>query len=432
MTKPITRRSALQATAGVISGLALGGGVNFSRAESPNEKLNVACIGVGGRGRGHCQAMQRQNLLAIADVDEKRAGKNWQAVPSDRRFHDFRKLFDKVGHKLDAVVVATPDHTHFHPAYIAMQLGLHTYVEKPLAHNVWETRTLTGLARGKQLATQLGTQRHAIDNVSRVVELIQSGAIGTVHEVYSWHNSSRGMPKIPTEMPQVPGHLKYDLWIGPAEHRPYHPSFCPYGWRFWWDYGTGETGNWGCHVLDIPFWALDLKYPTRVDASGPKVDPERSPKSMRVTYEFPARGEQPPVTLHWSMRKPEEALEKHGASGKEEKANTLFIGTKGVLVCGFNRRTLLPESTFADFNPPEPFLPKQGGFVNQWIDACKGGRPASCNFDYGGPLTEAVLLGNVAYRAGGFEWNAEKLQVKGNDQAQALIRETYRKGWEIA
>lgn len=430
MTKPITRRSALKMSAGVVAGLSLGKGVKFTLADSPNEKLNVACIGVGGRGSGHCRAMQRQNLVAIADVDEKRAGKNWQSVPSERRYHDFRKLFDEVGSKLDAVVISTPDHTHFHPAYIAMQLGLHTYIEKPLAHNVWETRTLTDLAQEKKLATQLGTQRHAMDNMSRVVELIQSGAIGPVSEVYSWIGSSRGMPKIPNETPDVPSHLKYDLWVGPAESRPYHPSFCPYGWRFWWDYGTGETGNWGCHVLDIPFWALDLKYPTRVDADGPDVDPERSPKSMSVTCQFPARGDQPPVTLHWSQGAPKEALKKHGVS--KVKGNTVFIGSKGMLMCDFGSRKLLPEKSFADFGPPERFLPKQGGFMNQWIDACKGGQPASCNFGYGGPLTETVLLGNVAYRAGGFDWDAESLTAKGNAQAQALVRESYRKGWEIA
>lgn len=430
MTNQITRRTALKKSAGIAAGLSLGTGVKFTLADSPNEKLNVACVGVGGQGGGHCRAMQRQNLVAIADVDEQRAGKNWQAVPSDRRYRDFRKMFDEVGHKLDAVVVATPDHTHFHPAHAAMQLGLHTYVEKPLAHNVWETRTLTELARKKKLATQLGTQRHAMSNMSRVVELIQSGAIGTVKEVYSWIGSSRGMPSIPKDEPQVPAHLDYDLWVGPANYRPYHPSFCPYGWRFWWDYGTGESGNWGCHVLDIPFWALDLDYPTRVEATGPEVDPERSPKSMNVTFDFPSRGKRPPVTLHWSQGKPTDALKQHGISKVE--GNTVFIGSKGMLMCDFGRRKLLPEKSFADFQAPDPFLPKQGDFRNQWIEACKGGRPASCNFDYGGPLTETVLLGNVAYRAGGFDWDADNLKAEGNEQAQALVRGSYRKGWEVS
>jgi len=425
-----SRRTALKSSVGLAGALALGTGVRWTLADSPNEKLNVACIGVGGQGGGHCKAMQGQNLLAIADVDEKRAGKNWMAVPSDRRYHDFRKLFDDHGSKLDAVVISTPDHTHFHPGYIAMQLGLHVYLEKPLAHDVWQCRTLTNLAREKKLATQLGAQRHALDNMRRVVELVKSGAIGPVTEVHSWQGGNRGMPSIPTDTPPVPDHLKYDLWVGPAEYRPYHPSFCPYGWRFWWDFGTGETGNWGCHDLDIPYWALDLKYPTRVDATGPEVDPERTPKSMRVIYQFPARGEQPPVTLHWTHGSPEilERFSKEQLKGK----NTLFVGEKGMLLCGFGDRRLLPEETFADFNAPEPFIPAQGDFRGQWIDACKGGPPASCHFDYSGPLAETVLLGNVAYRAGGgFDWDAENLVTRGNDKAQQFIREPYRKGWEI-
>ena len=192
-----------------------------------------------------------------------------------------------------------PDHMHFHPAYASMQLGLHVYLEKPLAHNVWETRTLTDYAKANHLATQLGAQRHAIPNMHRVVELVQSGAIGNVTEVHSWVGGDRGMPKIPDDRPAVPEGLDYDLWVGPAKHRPYHPTICPYGWRFWWDYGTGETGNWGCHILDIPYWSLGLRYPSRVDASGPEVDQVRTPKSMHVTYKFPASDSHGDLDLHW-------------------------------------------------------------------------------------------------------------------------------------
>ena len=423
----ITRREAIKHSATLAGALYVGTAAKPLFAAA-NDKLNVACIGVGGQGAGHCRAMLGQNLIAIADVDEKRAGGNWSAVPSNRRYHDYRKMFDEVGSQLDAVVISTPDHTHFHPAHIAMQLGLHTYVEKPLTHNVWECRTLTELARQKKLATQLGTQRHTIDNMRRVAELIKSGAIGSVTEVYCWVGGNRGMPNVPTDEPKVPDHLKYDQWVGPAEYRPYHPSFCPYGWRFWWDYGTGETGNWGCHILDIPFWALDLKYPTRVDATGPEVDPERTPRSMEVTYQFPTRDELPPVTLHWMHGTPK-ILSERGLPGRGN--NTLFVGEEGMLLCGFDSRRLLPAEKFADFKHPDSFLPRQGDFRGQWIAACQGGEPASCNFDYSGPLTETVLLGNVAYRAGGFDWDAANLKAKGNDKAQELIREPYRRGWEI-
>lgn len=338
-------------------------------------------------------------------------------------------MFDSIGSNLDAVVISTPDHTHFHPAYMAMQLGLHVYLEKPLAHTVYETRTLCDLAREKKLATQLGAQRHAIKNMHRVVELVQSGAIGKVKEVHSWVGGSRGMPAIPTDTPNIPTGLDYDLWIGPAEFRPYHPSFCPYGWRFWWDYGTGETGNWGCHILDIPYWSLGLKSPVRVDAMGPAVDSERTPKSMHVIYRFEETNQPSAVDLHWYHGTPSNVLENHGIDGKG--VNTIFLGEDGVLACGFSERKLYPEEKYIDFEAPEPFIPDSPGFYNEWISACKGGDEATCHFDYSGPLAESVLLGNVAYRAGGFDWDAASLNTGGNQNAQELIRSTYRQGWEI-
>lgn len=429
MTNKISRRTAIKTTAAIGATLYHGAAARtISAAESPNEKLNVACIGVGGRGAANVKGLGRQNLVAFADVDESRAGKAFEQHPQTRRFTDYRKLFDEVSNDIDAVAISTPDHSHFHPAFTAMQLGLHVYLEKPLAHNVWETRTLTNLARAKNLSTQLGSQRHAMENMHRVVELIQSGAIGSVKEVHSWIKGDRGMPAIPTDTPPVPSGLDYDLWIGPAKFRPYHPSITPYGWRFWWDYGTGETGNWGCHILDIPFWALGLTYPNRVAATGPAVDPDRTPKSMHVTYRFPESDQGSAVDLHWHHGIPE-ILKQHRLPDKGN--NTLFIGDGGMLLCGFGSRKLLPENKFADFKAPEPFIPDSPGFHNEWVDACRGGRGATCNFDYSGPLAETVLLGNVAYRAGGFDWDAQAMKTVGNASAQALIRETYRKGWEI-
>ena len=426
----ISRRQAIRSTtfAGV-AGLFYGGVARpLSAAESPNDKLNIACIGVGGRGAANVSGVRSQNLVAFVDVDEKRAAASYGKHPETPCFTDYRKMLDELGGKLDAVVISTPDHTHFHPAYAAMQLGLHVYLEKPLAHNVWETRTLTDYAKKNGLATQLGAQRHAMANMHRVVELVQSGAIGKVHEVHCWVGGSRGMPEMPKDEPPPPASLDYELWVGPAPYRPYHPSFCPYGWRFWWDYGTGETGNWGCHILDIPFWAIGLRYPTTVAASGPKVDSERTPKSMHVIYEFPSSLQKSPVELHWYHGTPE-ILAKRGLPAKGN--NTLFIGDQGMLLCGFNQRSLLPEEKFANFLAPDRFVPDSPGFHNEWIAACKGGDPATCNFDYSGPLAETVLLGNVAYRAGGFDWEADSLTAGNNPQAQSLIREAYRPGWEI-
>jgi predicted dehydrogenase len=396
----------------------------------PSEMLRVACIGVGGQGASNVGGLSSQKLVAFADVDDDRATKTYKKFPTVKQYRDYHRMLDEQHGQLDAVTVSTPDHMHFPPAYMAMQLGLHLYLEKPLAHNVWETRTLTDLARKKKLATQLGAQRHTIPNMHRVVELVKSGAIGEVREVHSWMGGERGMPKPPTESPAVPKTLDWDLWIGPAKFRPYSPTYCPYGWRFWWDYGTGETGNWGCHILDIAYWALDLKYPTKVEASGPPVDPERTPKAMQVKFEFPAREKLPPVTLHWyHAAKGPEILREHNLSGKD--MNTLFVGSKGMLLCGFGKRELLPKEKFAGVKPPEPFIPDSPGFHKEFIAACRGGKPATCCFDYSGPMAETVLLGNVAYRVGGFDWDAQTLTAKNNPAAAPLLREAFREGWKV-
>jgi predicted dehydrogenase len=348
-----------------------------------------------------------------------------------RKYVDFRRMLSEMEKQIDAVVISTPDHTHYHPAMMAMELGKHCYCEKPMAHCVWEVREMTDLARKKGVATQLGVQRHTIRNVHRVVELIRSGAIGHVTKVYSWIGGTRGMPEMPKDAPPVPPQLNWDLWLGPARYRPYHPTYCPYGWRFWWDFGTGETGNWGCHILDIPFWALDLKYPSKASASGPSVDAQRSPKSMATEFTFPASGARPALTLYWNH------ADKGGPILKQFKLpengnNTLFVGTDGMLLCGFGKHKLYPEEKFADHEPPQPSIPDSPGFYEEWIAACKGGPPATCDFQYSGPLTETVLLGNVAYRAGeAFEWDAANLQVIGSEAASRYIRLPFREGWEV-
>lgn len=428
MASSIQRRSVLKAAAIAAAGIATSGKPSHASRTSPSEKLNLAFIGVGGRGEANVAGLAGENMVAFADVDDRRAGKVYEQHAGVQRFRDYRKMLDAVGTQLDGIVISTPDHTHFHPAWAAMQLGLHVYLEKPLAHDLHETRTLTNYARANNLATQLGAQRHAMDNMHRVVELIQAGTIGDVTEVYSWVGGERGMPPLPKDRPAVPASLDYDLWIGPAKFRPYHPSFCPYGWRFWWDYGTGETGNWGCHILDIPFWSLGLTYPSRVDAGGPQPDSDRTPKSMQVTYQFPSRGSRPPVTLHWS----------HGVPGiiselglQPKGNNTLFIGTDGMLLCGFGRRRLLPEEKFADAKAPEQTIPDSPGFHQEWVNACRGEGPSTCDFSYSGPLAETVLLGNVAYRAGGFDWDYAHMSTGSNQQAHQLLKTEYRKGWEV-
>jgi hypothetical protein len=421
------RNSALAGIGVWISGTAARGG------ESPNEKLNLVGIGVGGRGGSDVNGCKSENFVALCDVDDRRAAKTFEQHPKAKKFRDFRKMLDEMDKQIDAVVIGTPDHTHAPPAAMAMRMGKHCYCEKPLTHSVYETRVLTELAHKNKLATQLGTQIHARDNYRRVVELVQSGAIGPIRQVEVQFPGGRGGQDRPKETPPVPEGLDWDLWLGPAPYRPYHPCYVPGNWRDWWDFANGTLGDFGCHYMDLPFWALKLKYPTRVEAEAPvPPHPETAAPVLTVRYEFPARGDLPPVTMTW----------RNGAGNVppiiEEKklpnwgAAVLFVGEQGMLLANYTKHQLLPEDRFADFQPPEPTIPKSIGHHQEWIRACKTGEPTTCNFGYSGPLTETVLLGNVSYRVGSkLEWDAAKLKATNCPEADELIRREYREGWEL-
>ena len=426
--KSLSRRTWIQSSAAISCGFWLGSTAKAA-APSPNDKLNLAFIGVGGRGAANLGGLSNQNLVAFCDVDGTRAKAAFEKYPSVAKYTDYRRMLDQLDSKIDGVVISTPDHTHFHPASQAIEMGKHVYLEKPMAHNLWETRTLTDMARQKGVATQLGVQRHTLPNVHRTVELIQSGAIGDVSEVYCWINGSRGMPGEPKDQPPIPADLNYPLWTGPAASRPYHPSVTPYGWRFWWDYGTGETGNWGCHILDIPFWALDLKYPTRVSASGPPVDPKMTPKSMETKFLFPAKGKRKPVTLHWDhLANGPKILKQQNLPNKGY--NTLFVGDKGMLLTGFSKLKLYPEADYSEFTAPNQTVQRSPGFYKEWVTACQGGQAATCHFDYSGPLAETVMLGNLAYRSQeNFDWDSENL-LTSSPKANVLIKTKYASGWQ--
>ena len=427
------RRDMLKTSAAIGAGLWLGTSPK-TQAQSPNEKLNVACIGVGGQGGYSVNGVKDENIVAMCDVDEVRAGKNLTRFEGAKVYTDFRKMLDDMDKSIDAVTIATPDHTHFHPARQAMLMGKHCYCEKPLAHSAWEVRELTNIAKKMDVATQLGNQRHAFEGMRRTVEAVQAGVIGDVKEVYCFIGGKRGMPPMPTEFPPVPSSLDWDLWLGPAKERPYSPDYCPYKWRFWWDFGTGETGNWGCHILDIPFWALNLKYPIRVDLdetpAAADIDPQRTPTTMKTRLEFPAETGHGPLTLHWwHVSSSSDIFKKHGAKGG---GNTLFIGTKGVIAADFKKHTV---TMFDGSTPQKPAetIPVSPGFHKEWINACKGGPRSTCDFvNYTGPLAESVILANAAYRAGGgFDWNAKDFKATGNPKADEYIFPDFRKGWKV-
>jgi len=427
----LNRREMLGATAAVGAGFWLGTPAP-ARADSANEKLNVACIGIGGRGGANVGGVSGENIVALCDVDENRGGGSFKRFNSAKKYKDFRPMLDEMEKEIDAVVISTPDHTHFHPARMTMLMGKPVYCEKPLAHSAWECRELTKIAKKMDVPTQLGNQRHAMGGMRRTVEAVQAGVIGDVKEVYCFIGGSRGMPKVPTEFPEVPSHLDWDLWVGPAKMRPYSPAYCPYNWRFWWDFGTGEPGNWGCHILDIPFWALQLKYPKRVDLDEvpeTPVDRQRTPKRMRSRLEFDAEPGHGPLTLHWWHGSNDDIFKKYKCP---RGGNTLFIGTKGVIAADFVRHDVVMFDGSTPEKPAET-IPASPGFHKEWINACKGGPRATCDFvDYTGPLAESVLLANAACRAGGgFDWDAEKFEASGNPKADEFIFSEFRDGWKV-
>lgn len=434
----VSRRTFATTTAAVAAGSGFFATHGYSEppVEGPADKLDIAVVGLGGQGAANLGGVKSHNIVALCDVDDTRAGKAYEQHPGARKFGDFRRMFDALEKGIDAVIISTPDHTHFHPAWWAMERGKHVYLEKPLAHEVEEVRRLTDAAREKGLATQLGSQRHAMKGLRDGVEIVKSGLLGTITEVHSWVASSRGMPAPPGEPEPVPAGLDWDLWLGPTAERPYTKGFAPYDWRFWWEFGTGETGNWGCHVLDIPFWALDLAHPVHVNGSGPEPDPKRTPKALASRLDFPARtspsgASWPAVSVHWYQGAPAVLAEKGIDRTVADKKNTLFVGTDGMLICGFDAWSLLPAEKFAGYEGPTQTIPKSPGFHREWLDACRGGTPATCNFDYTGPLSESVLLANIAYRVQGeFDWDAAAMKSSRHD-VNTLLRREYRRGWEV-
>ena len=427
MLRSTDRRDFLKHSAAIGAGLFAGNTLQAQESDSPNEKLDIGIIGPGGRGAGNLAGVSSQNIVAITDVDDRRAAQAYSEYPNAAKYKDFRHMLD--GHNLDAVVVSTPDHTHAYCSVTAMRQGLHCYCEKPLTRTVWEARLVSQTAKEYHLATQMGTQIHAGANYRRVVEIIQSGAIGPVREVKVWVGKGWGGTEWPSRSQPVPPEVDWQTWLGPAAYRPYHSAYMPGQWRRWWDFGGGTLGDMGCHYIDVVFWALDLRYPLTCEAEGPPPHPETTPSGLKVHWQFPARGDQPPVKLAWTDGdRTETTYDGHQFGG----SGVYFIGDEGTMFADYGSYKLFPEDKYADFTPPEPTIPDSIGHHNEWIQACKTGSPTTCNFDYSGALTESVLLGNVAYRIGRkIEWDAVNLVATNAPEAENVIRQFSRKGWEL-
>ena len=405
---------------------------NPSRVLGANERLNIGVIGVGGRGAGNLAGVAGENIVALCDVDEGRLNSAAAKFPSAQKYVDYRQLLDR--QDLDAVVVSTPDHHHAPATVRALRRGLHVYCEKPLTHTVEEARLITRLAAEKKLATQMGTQNHEHPGYLRLVELLESGAIGPVREVHVITDRpgkfwTQGMNK-PAEKPPVPAGFHWDLWLGPAAARDYHPAYAPFVWRGWWDFGCGAIGDMAIHLMDPTFWALRLGGPVKVTSTGPAPNPHSGPKAMETRFEFGSRGDLPPVNVYWYEG---EAKPRAEIAAELPMNGSLFIGDKGrIAIQHGGEPKLLPEEQFADFKGPEPYLPKSPGHHQQWIEACKTGSRTGSPFSYAGPFTEIVLLGNVAYRVGTtIEFDPATMKVTNVAQANQYLSKPYRKGWEI-
>jgi len=439
----ISRRRFMGA-AGVVAAFTIVPSSVFSAP--PSNKLSVAGIGVGGRGASDIGACAGENVVALCDVDSSRAGGTFKKFPNAKVYKDFRRMLDKEEKNIEAVTIGTPDHIHAPAAIRAMKMGKHVYCEKPMAHTVWEAREMTKVAKQTGVVTQMGNQGHAGNGLRLYYEFIKDGAIGTVKEVHVWTDRA-GVPGgrawwpqgvgRPSGTPPVPETLDWDLWLGPAPMRPYHPDYVPFKWRGRFDYGCGALGDMAVHNADPAFFALDLGAPTAAEAASSPVNNETFPKWSIITYYFPAKGKRPAVTMKWYdggklPPRPAELEEglKLGSNG------ILFIGTKGALLGPSHAGTprLIPDSKRKEYGKPPELLERSGNHHQEWIKACKAGNPkdAKSGFWYAGPFTEALLVGNLALRSGRkIEWNSKKMKVTNVPEANQFITKTYRKGWEI-
>ena len=413
---------------------------------APSEKLNIAGIGIGGMGGNNLKNMETENIVALCDVDDRYAAAVFERYPAAKRYRDYRIMLAEQK-DIDAVMIATPDHTHAVITLAAMRAGKHVYCQKPLTHTIYEARQVARVTKETGVVTQMGNQGRSGEGVRLVCEWIADGAIGQVRQVDAWSNESYypwghaswspSHARKPADTPPTPDTLDWDLWLGPAKQRAYHPHYHPVSWRPWWDFGCGWMGDRGAHTLDAVYWAMQLGHPTSIEGTTTDFNEDTHPAGSIVRYSFPARGNLPPLKLTWYEGllppRPEELEE--GRRMGDAEGGVIFKGDKGILMCGTyaNSPQLIPYSAMQAYKKPARTLPRVNEIHEQgWIQAIKGGTKASSDFSISGPLTELVLLGNVAKRMRtNLMWDPENFKFPNHPEADQYLTKQYRQGWEV-
>jgi predicted dehydrogenase len=400
------------------------------RVLGANAKLNIGVVGVAGRGASNLAGVKGENIVALCDVDAGRLAGAARQFPKAKGYSDFRRMLERKD--LDAVVCSTPDHTHAIVGVSALKSGRHLYCEKPLAHTVSEVRAMTEAAVAGKRVTQMGTQIHAGNNYRRVVELVQSGAIGAVREVHVWAGATYGNIGLSAKNAPLPKGFDYNLWLGPLPYRPFRKEYAPFHWRHFWEFGGGTLADFWCHFSDLAHWALDLTHPLTIHAHGGKARAERVTQKLKVDYTYPARGEKPPVNLTW-YQGGEKPAALTAAQKKKWSSGVLFVGEGGMLFSNYGGHQLLPEEKFKGFKAPVQTIPNSIGHHAEWIKACKERSRTTCDFRYSGPLTECALLGIVSHRIGNKKlvWDWGKMEAINAPEAGRFIRHRYRAGWKL-
>lgn len=446
-TNPLDRREFLKTSATAGAGLMILPSGSLFGSSTPNNKLNVAIIGAYGRARAHFDALGGENVVAVCDVHDDYLAYGVRAFPRAKTYKDWRKALDQKD--LDAVVICTPDHTHGHISSWALNRDLHVYCEKPLGNGVYEARynRKKWLEKKDKIATQVGTQRHAIDNFARVRELIKDGVIGEIRDVHAWGNRELRRDGYPTKMGKVPAGLDWDLWIGPSPWHPYNPEYYQnlpdrpgsncLNWNMYWDFGSGQIGDMGAHTMDLVWNALDADLPTTVQAKGEAFNPDVTPVDLHAWAMIPANDWRGEVRVNWWQGAMKPKMPNKFIDVTKIGHGGMFVGSEGALVCDFTSRAILPYGKNANMTYYQPrkeknLIPPLGGFQEEWINACKTGAKTSCDFDYNGRMMEMMFLGLVAYRAGEkITYDGKKGKVVGNSEANALLKRKYRDGWPL-